>query len=104
MRPITLLVIATLCSGLLLMGATAEAQQAKGMVTNRDGAARSACQVNFSGPASYSVWTNSTGAFFLEAPRDGQYAVTVKQGELTQSFTVTISRSSLSPSTLVVNW
>jgi hypothetical protein len=96
--------IAALCAGLLLMGAAAHAQEARGTITNRDGAARSGCQVTFTGPENYTAWTNSSGAFSLQNPRDGTYNVIVKQGELSQKFTVAISRNSLSPSTLVVNW
>jgi len=104
MRRTTVVMIAALWAGLLLARTAAYAQQVKGTVINRDGVARSGCQVNFSGPATYSVWTNSEGAFFLEGPRYGEYAVTVKQGELHQPFKVTVNQYGLSPSTLVVEW
>ena len=100
----TTVVIATLFVGLLLVGTAAYAQQVKGTVINRDGAARSGCQVNFAGPATYSVWTNPEGAYFLESPKYGEYTVTVTQGNLNQTFTVTVNQDGLNPSTLVVNW
>jgi hypothetical protein len=101
----TMLAMIGLLAGLLLLGTTAQAQEAKGTVTNRDGVARSGCQVTFTGPASYTVRTNSSGAFSLQGPVDGTYKVVVTQGQLIQEFRVAVSgRSSLSPSTLVVSW
>lgn len=104
MRRITVVMIATLWTGLLLFGPAAYAQQVKGTVINRDGVVRSGCQVSFAGPATYSVWTNSQGAFFLEGPRRGEYTVTVKRGDLRQTFKVTVNQDGLNPSTLVVDW
>jgi hypothetical protein len=89
---------------MLLLGTAAYAQQVKGTVINRDGVARSGCQVNFAGPAAYTVSTNSEGAFFLESPMDGQYTVTVNQGDRHQTFKVTANQGHLNPSTLVVDW
>jgi hypothetical protein len=104
MRRTTVLMIAGLCTVLLLVGTAAHAQQVKGTVINRDGVARSACQVSFAGPATYSVWTNSEGAFFLEGPRYGDYVVTVKLGGQSQTFKITVNQYGLNPSTLVVDW
>jgi hypothetical protein len=96
--------ILSLCIVLLLVGSIAYAEQVRGSVVNRDGAAQPACQVRFLGPADYSVWTNSEGAFFLEDPQHGKYEVTVKLGDQSQTFEVAIDQYGLSPSTLVVSW
>ena len=100
----TTVLLTTLCVGLLLVGTAAHAQQVKGTVINRDGAARPGCQVEFAGPAPYRVVTNSEGAFFLDSPRHGEYTVTVVQGNLSRSFKVTVNQYGLTPSTLVVDW
>ena len=102
----TTVLIATLCVGFLLVGTAAHAQQVKGTVINRDGAARSGCQVDFAAPGvSYRVVTNAEGAFFLDSPRHGAYTVTVRQGNQSQTFRgITVNQYGLSPATLVVDW
>jgi hypothetical protein len=104
MRRTKAVMVAMLWAGLLLAGSLAHAQQVKGTVVNRDGAVQPGCQVTFAGPATYSVWTNSAGVFFLEGPRHGEYEVTVKQGDRRQVLKVMVNQYGLNPSTLVVPW
>jgi hypothetical protein len=100
-----MVLIAMLCVGLLLLETVAYAQQVKGTVINRDGAARSGCQVDFAGKAAtYRVWTNPEGAFFLDNPLHGDYTVTVRQGDLSQTFQVFVNQDGLHPSNLAVDW
>lgn len=96
--------VAALCVGLLLVASLAWAVQVKGSVVNRDGAAQSECRVEFAGPASYSAWTNAEGAFALESPSPGSYTVTVTQGDRKKAFDVKVDQNGLAPSTLVVDW
>lgn len=100
----TTMLIATLCVGLLLVGVAAYAQQVRGTVVDRNGAARPQCQVDLTGAATYRVWTNAEGAFFLNSPAHGNYTVTVTQGGRSQVFKVSITPGGLSPSNLVVGW
>jgi len=99
-----LLAIGTLGLAVLLFAATVAAQQRQGRVTNRDGAGQPNCQVIFSGPSSFTVYTNSAGYFYIDRP-NGTYSVTVKWGQREQEFKeVTIDSSGLTPSTLVIDW
>jgi hypothetical protein len=106
MRRTRLAMIATLLAGLVVLSATAQTQEARGSVTNRDGAARSGCQVSFTGPERYTAWTNASGAFSIQNPVDGAYTVVVRQGQqVSPEFRVTVSgRNTLTPSVLVVGW
>jgi len=97
--------VAALCVGLLLVASVAWAVQVKGSVVNRDGAAISGCRVGFSGQADYVALTNSEGAFYLDSPSYGSYTVTITQGDRRKTFDdVQVNQDGLSPSTLVVDW
>lgn len=96
------LVIALVCCATAVL----LAQQFRGQVVNRDGVGQR-CQVDFYVGASrqFGVATDNQGYLFVETSRQGTYRVVVTQGPgRQQEFQVTIDRSGLRPSTLMVRW
>lgn len=82
--------------------------RAVGYVRSRNGVGLSGCQLHFyyggGGSVTYSVYTDQGGAFFINDPRNGRYAVNIVQGGRTVQVPVTINRGTINPNTLVVPW
>ena len=99
-----LAVVTLLVSGLL--ASSAELQQLRGQVINRDGAPQQ-CQVNFylDGKLYYALSTDPNGYFTLTNPKQpATYRVEVIQGNRREVITVLIESNALRPATLVVPW
>jgi hypothetical protein len=100
-----LAVVVLLVSG--CVGAvTAQQQQVRGQVINRDGAPQQ-CQVNFyvASKHYYGLTTDYKGYFVLTGPEQTTYRVEVVQGNRRQEFpTVIIDSNGMRPPTLVVSW
>ena len=89
---------------LVSASATATAQR-EGRVIDRDGAAQPHCILTFTGPATFTAYTNSSGYFYLEAPPQGRYKVTLKQGDREKTIQVVeIDSNGLRPSTFEIDW
>ena len=97
------------CAALVLCTTVGAAQnRVAGQVQSRNGAGLSGCQLDFyyggQGQLTYRAYTDQGGTFFLDGARDGGYSVTVLQGDRSYTFSVTISRSVLTPRVLQVPW
>jgi Carboxypeptidase regulatory-like domain len=77
-------------------------QRVTGTVVDRDGEPIDGAEVRFDGPKRATVHTNSRGQFEFAGP-PGDYGITVRVGERSQSFARKIEGGQLKPSgTLVI--
>jgi hypothetical protein len=77
-------------------------QRVSGTVVDRDGEAVEGAEVQFEGPKRATVHTNSRGHFEFSGP-PGDYTLTVKLGDRSQSFERKVEGGQLKPSgTLVI--
>jgi Carboxypeptidase regulatory-like domain len=78
-------------------------QRVSGTVVDRGGTAVNRAEVTFRGPKQGAVLTNSNGHFTFTGP-PGDYTITVRAGERSQSFDRKIENNQLKPdSTLVLD-
>lgn len=81
--------------------------RAVGRVLNRNGVGVSGCQLDFysGGQVTYRVYTNQSGTYFIDSPKQGSYSVTVMQGGRSVQINVTIdNKQNISPNPLSVPW
>lgn len=77
-------------------------QRVTGTVVDRDGKAVDRAEVHFAGPKTATVLTDGRGRFSFSGP-PGDYTITVRSGERSQSFDRTIKDDQLKPDgTLVI--
>lgn len=77
-------------------------QRVSGTVVDRDGKAVDRAEVHFAGPKTATVLTDGRGHFSFSGP-PGDYTITVRSGERSQSFDRTIKDDQLKPDgTLVI--
>jgi hypothetical protein len=77
-------------------------QRVSGTVVDRDGNAVDRAEVQFAGPKTATVLTDGKGHFSFSGP-PGDYTITVRAGERSQSFDRTIKDGQLKPDgTLVI--
>lgn len=76
-------------------------QHVSGKVVDKDGKAVDKAEVVFKGPKRDKVWTDSHGAFAFAGPA-GDYVITVKAGDRSQTFKVKLENNELKPSATLV--